>query len=83
MKENAKAVHKQMLDGKAKHAQKERNNDYLVEQEKLRVAASKKKQHQDVYAKKYAKQDLAQSWAGASTLRRGAKLRTDVASPEG
>merc|ERR550514_152241 len=61
MKENARAVHKQMLDGKAKHAQKERNNDYLVEQEKLRVAASKKKQHQDVYAKKYAKQEMAQS----------------------
>lgn len=83
MKENARSAQKQMLDGKAKHAQKERNNDYLVEQEKLRVAASKKKQHQEVYAKKYAKQEMAQTWAGASTLRRGAKLRTDVASPEG
>jgi hypothetical protein len=53
----------------------ERANDYLVEQEKIRTLAEKKQQHQAVYAKKYASQSMAQSWAGASTLRRGGPKR--------
>lgn len=83
MKANAKNVQQGVLDQKKQHAAKERDNDYLVQQEKIRVLASKKQQHQAVYGKKFADGNLAQSWTGASTLRRGAKLRDAVASPEG
>ena len=48
----------------------ERDNDYLVQQEKIRVLAAKKRQHQAVYKKKYASGQHAQAWTGASTLRR-------------
>ena len=81
MKENVKAVHGQVLKQKKDHAAKERDNDYLVQQEKIRVLASKKQQHQNVYHKKYAPVEMAQSWVGATTLRRGGKVK-DGMSPE-
>ena len=74
MKQNARDVQGQMHKQKKEHAAKERDNDYLVQQEKIRVLASKKQQHQAVYGKKYASQEMAESWVGASTLRRGAKV---------
>jgi hypothetical protein len=81
MKENARAVQNNVLQKKKEHAAKERDNDYLVQQEKIRVLASKKMQHQNVYGKKYAPSAMAESWVGASTLRRGGPAR-GVGSPE-
>ena len=80
IKSNAKAVQSQVLTQKKAHAAKERDNDYLVQQEKIRTLASKKRQHQEVYGKKFAAGELAASWLGASTLRRGGPKRD--ASPE-
>ena len=76
MKEHAREVQGSVLKEKKAHAAKERDNDYLVQQEKIRVLASKKQQHQNVYGKKYAPAEMAESWVGASTLRRQGKLRT-------
>ena len=80
IRENARAVASQVLAKKKEDARKERDNDYLVQQEKMRMLASKKQQHQSVYSKKYAAAEVAQSWAGASTLRRGGPARTSPAS---
>jgi len=84
MKENARSVQGSLLQQKKAHAAKERDNDYLVQQEKVRVLASKKQQHQTVYQKKYAPTDMAASWVGASTLRRGGPARggSPSGSPE-
>ena len=81
MKENARAVQGEVLKKKKEHASKERDNDYLVQQAKIRTLASKKQQHQAVYGKKYAPQEKADSWKGASTLRRGAKVPGGGGSP--
>ena len=62
-------------------AQKERDNDYLVQQEKIRTLAHKKRQHQEVYGKKFADGEVASTWLGASTLRRGGPKK-DL-SPQG
>jgi len=75
LKENVRAVHGKVLEEKKAHAQKERDNDYLVQQEKIRSLASKKQQHQTVYGKKYAPAEIASEWVGASTLRRGGPAR--------
>lgn len=64
--------------GKKAHAAKERDNDYLVQQAKIRDLAVKKRQHQAVFEKKYAPADMAQSWTGASTLRRGRKVTSPM-----
>ena len=52
MKEHARQVQGQMLAEKKAHAAKERDNDYLVQQEKIRALARRKQQHQNVYSKK-------------------------------
>ena len=83
MKQRARDVQGHVLSEKKQHAAKERDNDYLVQQEKIRVLASKKQQHQSIYGKKFAPTNMAQNWTGASTLRRGAKLRGDLSPPEG
>ena len=76
MKENVKVVKGAMLNERKAHAAKERDNDYLVQQSKIRMLASKKQQHQAVYGKRYAPSDVATIWTGASTLRRGAKVKS-------
>lgn len=80
VKENVKAVQDEVLKAKQAHASKERDNDYLVQQEKIRVLADKKRAHQNVYQHKYASHTAAASWVGASTLRRGGPKR-DVSPP--
>lgn len=45
MKTNVKVAHKVILDQKKVNAGKERANDHMVEQEKLRVLANNKKEH--------------------------------------
>ena len=67
-----------ILAGKKAHAAKERDNDYLVQQAKIRDMAAKKRQHQAVFEKKYAPAEMAQSWTGASTLRRGRKVTSPL-----
>lgn len=50
MKTNVKVVHRLILVQKKVNAGKERANDYLVEQEKLRVLANNKREHSRVIA---------------------------------
>ncbi len=51
-----------LLASKKKAAGKERANDYLVGLEKNRVLANNKKEHHDIYKKKYASADEAARW---------------------
>ena len=81
IKQSAKQVKSNVLSQKKAHAAKERDNDYLVQQEKIRTLAHKKRQHQEVYGKKFADGEVASTWLGASTLRRGGPKK-DL-SPQG
>lgn len=81
VRENARAISSQILAKKKEEARKERDNDYLVQQEKMRMLANKKQQHQSIYSKKFATAEVAQSYAGASTLRRGGPATFGLTSP--
>lgn len=71
IRENAKAVQAALHEKKKHNADGERANDYLVEQEKLRVLAQKKKDHAAVYAKRYAAEKAAKKWEATPLLAKG------------
>ena len=68
IKENARQVQERLRQKKANEAGKERANDHLVEQEKLRVLANKKKDHELVYKKRYANAAAAEKWESTPTF---------------
>ena len=68
IRENAKAVQARLNEKKKENAAGERANDYLVEQEKLRVLAQKKQDHKEVYRKRYASAKAAATWEQTPTL---------------
>jgi len=67
-RQKAKEVQKALHEKKKLNAGEERANDYLVEQEKLRVLAQKKKDHEEVYKKRYASTTAAQKFETTSAV---------------
>ena len=67
-KEHAKAVKSTLQERKKENAAGERANDYLVELEKLRVLAQKKKEKEGVYKKRYASTKAAAKWEESPAL---------------
>eukprot|EP00325_Prymnesiales_sp_UTEX-LB-985_P014612 CAMPEP_0174759666 /NCGR_PEP_ID=MMETSP1094-20130205/108385_1 /TAXON_ID=156173 /ORGANISM="Chrysochromulina brevifilum, Strain UTEX LB 985" /LENGTH=331 /DNA_ID=CAMNT_0015965603 /DNA_START=107 /DNA_END=1102 /DNA_ORIENTATION=- len=68
IRSNAKAVAEQIRQKKSVSAGKERANDYLVEQEKLRVLAEKREEHAKVYEKRFATKRSYGKWENTSIL---------------
>jgi len=68
VRQNAKVVQERLHEKKKINAGEERANDYLVEQEKLRVLAQKKKDHHAVFNKRYANAAAANKWEKAPVL---------------
>ena len=70
IKENARLVNERLRQKKAEHAGKERANDHLVEQEKLRVLANNKKEHQKVFEQRYVNEKVMAKFEQTPTFAR-------------
>lgn len=73
--EAAKQVRADILANKQSAAGKERANDYLVQQEKLRRLADNKQEHAEVYAKKYASAEQLKEWEECAPIKQLAGSR--------